>query len=83
MPVVIRSRLDSSVTWTGVISKIDYENQEQNNNNGMMSDGGNNTSSKYPFYVELDGAGRRTDAWSACSSLNQIMARMNSAMVSG
>ena len=27
MPVVIRSRLDSSVTWTGVISKIDYENQ--------------------------------------------------------
>lgn len=56
MPVVIRSRLDSSVTWTGVISKIDYENQEQNNNNGMMSDGGNNTSSKYPFYVELDGA---------------------------
>lgn len=56
MPVVIRSRLDSSVTWTGVISKIDYENQEQNNNNGWSSDGGSNTSSKYPFYVELDGA---------------------------
>ena len=55
MPVVIRSRLDSSVTWTGVISKIDYENQTQDNNNYSF---GNNsdTSSKYPFYVELDSA---------------------------
>lgn len=56
MPVVIRSRLDSSKTWTGVISKIDYENQTQDNNNMWDNGNSNNTSSKYPFYVELDSA---------------------------
>ena len=45
-------------TWTGTISTIDYENPTQNNsNNYYVSDSSSssmNSSSRYPFYVELD-----------------------------
>lgn len=53
----IYSRTDSSEYWTGTISKVDYENASQGNDNdryyGMSSDS-MTSSSKYPFYVELD-----------------------------
>lgn len=58
-PVLIRSRLDSSMTWTGTISMIDWENGTQNNNNYYYGEpeaaemGG---TTKYPFYVEMDTA---------------------------
>ena len=56
MPVIIRSRTDDSVMWTGTVSAVDWENPVQGNN--MMMYGGPQdemtTSSKYPFYVKLD-----------------------------
>jgi len=54
-PVIIRSRIDENQTWSGTVSKIDFENQVQNNNNYyyMGSDSGNQ-STNYPFYVELE-----------------------------
>lgn len=52
--VIIRSRVDNNVTWTGTITKIDTENQVQNNNEYDTSDSGTEKASKYPFYVQLD-----------------------------
>ncbi len=53
----IYSRTDNTEFWTGTVSKVDYENASQGNNNdryyGMSSDT-MTSSSKYPFYVELD-----------------------------
>ena len=57
MPIIARSRVDSSVTWTGTINKIDIESPVENNNqNGMVSmDGGNvEKATKYHFYATLD-----------------------------
>ena len=56
--VKILSRTNDD-SWTGTISTIDYENPTQNNSNnyGFISDSGSssmNSSSRYPFYVELD-----------------------------
>lgn len=56
MNVIVRSRVDNSVTWTGVIDKIDWENPQKNTND--YYDSGNSdemtSSNKYPFYVELN-----------------------------
>ncbi len=53
--VILRSRVDDSVTWTGTITKIDTENQVQdNNNNNSYSDSSTEQATKYPFYVQLD-----------------------------
>jgi len=56
--VVIRSRVDSTKTWSGTIGKIDTESPQQGNDNGYYStsSAGDNTqsASKYPFYVDLD-----------------------------
>lgn len=64
MEMTIRSRTDSEQTWTGTLSLIDWENPVQNTNNndsGVVyvsspgsGDDGMTTSSKYPFYIELD-----------------------------
>lgn len=51
-PVIVRSRIDETQTWTGTITKIDTEHPDQNNNNYYYSSGTQTT--KYPFYVELD-----------------------------
>lgn len=51
--VIIRSRVDDSITWTGTISQIDTENQIQNNNNYYSSESGEKAT-KYPFYIQLD-----------------------------
>ena len=56
-PVVIRSRVDESITWSGVVSGVDWENPVQDNNSGMYYYGPQDemtTSSKYPFFVSLD-----------------------------
>ena len=55
MPFIIRSRQDSSVTWHGVLAMVDWSNPVQNNNNYYYSDE-MTTSSKYPFYIEMDSA---------------------------
>jgi len=54
-PVIIRSRVDSEKTWTGIISLIDLENKVTDENNYYMSStGSEDKSSSYPFYIELD-----------------------------
>lgn len=55
--VIVRSRIDEEQTWKGTISKIDMETKENNNNNNnyYMGSEGTQTSSKYPFYITLDG----------------------------
>lgn len=52
--VVIRSRV-SDATWTGSISSIDWDNAVQNTSS--YGDTDTAMSSKYPFYVTLDGDG--------------------------
>ena len=52
----ILSRTDDS-SWTGTVSLVDYESPVQNNQNMMYYGASSDemtTSSKYPFYVELD-----------------------------
>ena len=52
----ILSRTDENQFWMGTVTLVDYENptQENNNNYYVMSPDEMTTSSKYPFYVELE-----------------------------
>lgn len=54
--VRLESRTDSSQFWMGTVKVVDYENPSQSNNNNMyyMESDEMTSSSKYPFYVELD-----------------------------
>lgn len=55
--VLLRSRVDASQTWTGVITTMDESPEEDNNNNYYYYDGGSDemtSSSSYPFYLDLD-----------------------------
>ena len=60
MEMLIRSRLDNTVTWRGVLSSIDWDNPVENDNSdGMVyisssEDDEMTTASKYPFYIELE-----------------------------
>lgn len=55
MPMIVYSRVDSSLMWQGTISEINTDNAEEDENNSFyysgMSDSG---SSNYAFYVELE-----------------------------
>lgn len=55
-PVLIRSRVDETKTWNGVIALIDMEKPEQNNNNNYYGGEAGVSASKYPFYIELETA---------------------------
>ena len=53
----VLSRTDGSL-WAGTVTLVDYESPSQENPNAMyygMATDEMGTSSKYPFYVELDG----------------------------
>ena len=55
--ITILSRTDEAVTWSGTVSLVDYENPVQGSDNNYYYMGSTDemtTSSKYPFYVELD-----------------------------
>ena len=54
MPVILRSRVDSTVMWSGILEKIDWENTVKDNNNYYYMSDEMTTSTKYPFYVALD-----------------------------
>ena len=57
MQLLIRSRTDSTQTWTGTLERIDWEKAETSNNSNMYGSYSSDTmttSSKYPFYVSLD-----------------------------
>ncbi len=51
--VIIRSRADETLTWTGKIASIDTENSKEGSDEDDYSSN-ENSSSSYPFYVELD-----------------------------
>ncbi len=53
----IVSRTDSSIFWMGTVTLVDYENPSQGTDYDMYYGMGSDemgSSSKYPFYVELD-----------------------------
>ena len=53
----ILSRTDENQNWWGVVSLVDYENPTQDSNNNAYYVGNTDemtSSSKYPFYVELE-----------------------------
>ena len=53
----ITARTGASDVWTGTVTLVDYENPTQGNNNGYYISSGSDemsSSSRYPFYVELD-----------------------------
>ncbi|MBR3833881.1 MAG: efflux RND transporter periplasmic adaptor subunit [Lachnospiraceae bacterium] len=52
MPVLVRSRVDENIIWTGTISKVDLEHPVGNDNMYYYSPG--ETATKYPFYVQVD-----------------------------
>ncbi len=55
--VVVRSRSDAGMMWTGVIAEIDNSPEESNNSMGYYYYGYSDemtSSSSYPFYVDLD-----------------------------
>ena len=55
--ILLTSRVDSTKTWLGTVTLVDYENPVKNDNSGGYVISGNdssNVASKYPFYVELD-----------------------------
>ena len=57
MDVLIRSRVDESVVWSGTLESIDWENPVSGNDNQMYYYGAADemtSSSKYPFYVVLE-----------------------------
>ena len=55
MRVVVRSRLDESTVWNGVLDHIDWENQTKDQSNMYYGPTDEmTTSAKYPFYVTLD-----------------------------
>ena len=54
--VLIRSRVDETKTWHGVIAEIDTDNPQQNNNNYYGGGEESYSASKYPFYIELETA---------------------------
>lgn len=54
--VIVHSRVDDSVTWTGTMGAVDTENPGNDSNNGYYysSGDGSTQSNSYPFYIELD-----------------------------
>lgn len=54
--IKVVSRTDETAFWMGTVSLVDYENPVQDNNNHyyVMSTDEMTSSSKYPFYVELE-----------------------------
>lgn len=53
--VLIKSRLDDTITWNGLVSEVSNEPETNNNNNGMIMEGGSDnemTSSNYAFFID-------------------------------
>jgi HlyD family secretion protein len=54
-PVIVRSRVDKDVTWSGTIDTIDTGSAQQSEEEGMYMEGGSNDrASFYSFYVNLE-----------------------------
>lgn len=56
-PMLIHSRTDDTLVWTGTVTEVDTENPVNNNSSNMYMSGSsdtNTTSSSYNFYVEIE-----------------------------
>ena len=53
-PVIVRSRVNPDQTWTGTITSVNTQGEEENNNEMYYGYDGGETSTKYSFYVNLD-----------------------------
>ncbi len=54
MPVIVHSRVDETITWTGTVDSIDTEKPISDQNGYISSSDSSMSASKYPFYVTLD-----------------------------
>lgn len=54
--VIIRSRVNDTKTWQGTIESVDTENKVNSESNSSTDSDINTSSTKYPFYVNLDNA---------------------------
>lgn len=54
MPVIVYSRVDENLTWTGTVSEIKTDNAEEAEEDSYYYYGSDSDSSSYAFYVELD-----------------------------
>ncbi len=52
--VIVRSRVDENMKWTGKIVTIDTQSPENSDDASYTDSSDFTTSSRYPFYVELD-----------------------------
>lgn len=52
MPVILRSRIDDTIVWTGSIIKVDLEHPVSDDNMYYYNPG--EMATKYPFYVQVD-----------------------------
>ena len=54
-PVILRSRVDESQTWTGTVKEVDTkkEAKDNNNNNAYYEESMGDKATKYFFYIEL------------------------------
>lgn len=54
-PVIVHSRVDEDVTWSGTMGEVDMQNPGNDSNNFYMGNNDPTTqSNSYPFYVNLD-----------------------------
>ncbi|MCD7884343.1 MAG: efflux RND transporter periplasmic adaptor subunit [Lachnospiraceae bacterium] len=56
MPVIVHSRVDSSITWTGSITEISTEQDGSDSDDYYYSYYDSSDTSTYSFYVDLDNA---------------------------
>lgn len=54
MQVIVHSRVDENIVWSGVIDSIDTEKPESSNQNMYYGGDSSMQATKYPFYVTLD-----------------------------
>lgn len=56
MPVIVRSRVEETQIWRGMIDEIDRDNRNSDDNSSYFAMYGDSqtTSSTYPFYIALD-----------------------------
>lgn len=52
-PVILRSRVDESKTWTGTVKEVDTKTEAKDNSNAYYDESTGDKATKYPFYIEL------------------------------
>lgn len=53
-PVIVRSRVNADQIWTGTVTSVNTQGEEENNNDYYYGYDSKEASTKYSFYVNLD-----------------------------